>query len=1398
MLFHSFFSHPKQFFFFFLCIIFFLISSFFFLLSSFFFLLSPANRLTNRADLARVEMLELRLRRMIEDASINEASLKRLFSRFDKDNSGKLSRQEMKRVFTELGIKSTDAEMSEVLLGLDRSNDGLCSYEEFVRIAFPSSGLSSARPGSTSPLATLLTERLRTMIQRAAGSERELRALFTKFDTQNTGRITRAKFQKAFANMGLSAPAKEVQELVDSLDTNGDGMVSYGEFVSVVHEQRRDGGANGSSRMMTSFPSRVEAVLQRLVDDASWTQSSIRRLFRTFDKDNSGYITRSEFRRAFADLNVRATDNEIDELLRVIDTNHDGRISYSEFLDVAYKGKKSGGGGGDRRDGGRSERGGRGYDDDESRGRRRGGSGGNGGGGMFGRSDSALVDKFKDAMRRAKWTRSTLTNIFDKFDLDRSGTITYREFEDVVKRELNLGETYITTSEISRLMNGMDRDGDGRIDYKEFCNFILDSGINGGSSRNGTTTMVGGGSLKNDDTSFLRCVDKDVLRQLETDLPWGDITELERIFAKYDLDRRGEVTENNLTLALNAMNVRVDTSRFVRGLWKGLEGGGSSLGRSGTSFPYRPLIRWMCRGGTVGRTVGGNLGGNLGGGSTTTLSGGVSGGIGGIGFNAAPTTSFRRVLTPEELFQEDIAAATAAARTVHAAADQMAMLRAENHRLRKELSGFNVQFFEEIEDLKFAYLVQVRRADAMTRMIYEIGSTAGTNPDELMKRVEEEAGQEVDLQRNGSVGRRQRWQDLERRQQQQQQQQQQWSSSSSAARGGTRRLAPPPLRNEWEVSDQWIQLVFDMADGTALAELERQCRIYDMTNTGSVAAPELRMALRGALSNTVGSAECGTMVLAPSAMVFGELVRRFESQQSRMGGVPTVDYGSLLKAILNRGQRPTHAGWLEDDRRRENDGGRGGEDDAVMSMVREWCRRQGDDRRALEDMFNRIDENRTGQISRKEFDNALLDMKLEASRSQLDDCMRLYDRDGDGTIDWSEFVTAVLDGPSTRGGSRSGGSRSGSKWSDVLDEELRRRIEDAKWTGESLRQLFRKFDRDGSGKISVREFKEVFAEMGIPSKYADVEDLVRKIDRDGDGYVNYQEFVDAALPKRSGRNDSRYNDDRGRDRGTERGRDRGRDDRGRDSGRDRGRDDRGRDGGRNRGRDDRGRDSGRDRGRDDRGRDDRGRDRDGGRDRGRDRDVDRDRDRGRERGRQDDQRGGNRKSRGKPITDILDDKLCELIRNASWNRDSLRKLFEKFDKDRSGRITSSEFKRAFEGLGFSTSQYDVENLMRRIDADGDGSIDFNEFVNAALRPAGGGKSGSSGSYRHYAAAVDEKLRKLVRDAKFSEAAIKKLFSKFDRNGSGSITVGEFKRGFMEMGIQTSTKEITDLIDRLDR
>ena len=142
-------------------------------------------------------MLELRLRRMIEDASTSESALRRLFARFDKDNSGKLSRQEMKRVFVELGVKATDAEIQELVFGLDKSNDGLCSYEEFLAIAYPtgntttrrSTGSSGSTLPPTSSLVTLLSDRLKEMIRRASGSERELRALFSKFDVQKLLRL---------------------------------------------------------------------------------------------------------------------------------------------------------------------------------------------------------------------------------------------------------------------------------------------------------------------------------------------------------------------------------------------------------------------------------------------------------------------------------------------------------------------------------------------------------------------------------------------------------------------------------------------------------------------------------------------------------------------------------------------------------------------------------------------------------------------------------------------------------------------------------------------------------------------------------------------------------------------------------------------------------------------------------------------------------------------------------------------------------------------------------------------------------------------------------------------------------------------------------------------------------
>lgn len=55
--------------------------------------------------------------------------------------------------------------------------------------------------------------------------------------------------------------------------------------------------------------------------------------FTAVDQDRNGYLTRDEFNSILRDNGFYATDSEISILIDRYDRNHDGRISYSEFID---------------------------------------------------------------------------------------------------------------------------------------------------------------------------------------------------------------------------------------------------------------------------------------------------------------------------------------------------------------------------------------------------------------------------------------------------------------------------------------------------------------------------------------------------------------------------------------------------------------------------------------------------------------------------------------------------------------------------------------------------------------------------------------------------------------------------------------------------------------------------------------------------------------------------------------------------------------------------------------------------------------------------------------------------------------------------------------------------------
>ena len=63
-----------------------------------------------------------------------DLELKKAFDVFDKDNSGSISRSELKDLMKSLGQKLTESEVDQIMNTVDENNDGEISFEEFKKM----------------------------------------------------------------------------------------------------------------------------------------------------------------------------------------------------------------------------------------------------------------------------------------------------------------------------------------------------------------------------------------------------------------------------------------------------------------------------------------------------------------------------------------------------------------------------------------------------------------------------------------------------------------------------------------------------------------------------------------------------------------------------------------------------------------------------------------------------------------------------------------------------------------------------------------------------------------------------------------------------------------------------------------------------------------------------------------------------------------------------------------------------------------------------------------------------------------------------------------------------------------------------------------------------------------
>ncbi|KAE8689961.1 Calcium-dependent protein kinase 2 [Hibiscus syriacus] len=127
-----------------------------------------------------------------------------------------------------------------------------------------------------------------------------LKEMFKIIDTDNSGQITYEELKAGLQRFGANLAESEFRALMQAADINNSGTIDYQEFIAAT--------------MHLNMIEREENLLAA---------------FSYFDRDGSGYITQDELQKACQEFGI--DDIHLDEIMREVDQDNDGRIDYKEF-----------------------------------------------------------------------------------------------------------------------------------------------------------------------------------------------------------------------------------------------------------------------------------------------------------------------------------------------------------------------------------------------------------------------------------------------------------------------------------------------------------------------------------------------------------------------------------------------------------------------------------------------------------------------------------------------------------------------------------------------------------------------------------------------------------------------------------------------------------------------------------------------------------------------------------------------------------------------------------------------------------------------------------------------------------------------------------------------------------
>ncbi|XP_060063077.1 uncharacterized protein LOC132543579 [Ylistrum balloti] len=424
-------------------------------------------------------MMARKMTSMDSQEELNEA-----FKVFDRDGNGLISAAELRHVMTNLGEKLTDEEVDEMIREADVDGDGHVNYEGKYNFMF-----QMLMDKYDMTLVQIKVEFMTCFLSVLT----EMRDVFKIFDQDGDGVITEQELGIVLNSLGESLSDSDLHDMMLEVDEDGNGEIDFPEFLSMMSRRMKDRGskedlqeafrvfdldgdgfitADELRHAMTSMGEKLtdEEVEEMIIDadadgDGRINYIECKAAFEMFDKDGDGTVTTEELATVMQSMGQNPTENEVAEMISEVDKDGNGSVDFEEFIGLMGKYMQ-------------------GVDPETEL-----------------RESFKVFDKDGNGFISAAELRHVMTNLGEKLtdaevdemikeaDLDGDGQINYDEFREAFSLFDKDGDGSIPTaelgtvlralgqnpsaSELKQMINEVDQDGDGTVDFPEFLVLLV-------------------------------------------------------------------------------------------------------------------------------------------------------------------------------------------------------------------------------------------------------------------------------------------------------------------------------------------------------------------------------------------------------------------------------------------------------------------------------------------------------------------------------------------------------------------------------------------------------------------------------------------------------------------------------------------------------------------------------------------------------------------------------------------------------------------------------------------------------------------------------------------------------------------------------------------------------------